>query len=128
MNRNSGPLPKGQRGGGNKVYRHSVPLSKSERGGGNIVYTHSGTLSKGQREVGDSVQTVRTSNKRSGGRWETVNRHSGPLCKGQMGGGIQCRDTQDLYLNVRGEVGDSLQTLRTSIYTSEGSWEHLGTY
>ena len=74
--------------------------------------------------MGDSVQTIRTSNQRSEGRWETVYRHSGPLCKGQMGGGSQCRDTQDLYLNVRGELRDSVQTLRASIHTLEGRWEH----
>ena len=41
-------------------------------------------------------------------------RHSGPLCKGQRGGGGQCTNTHDLYLKVRGEVRDSVQTLRTS--------------
>ena len=66
-------------------------------------------------EVGDSVQTLRTSIERSEGRWETVGGHSGPLSKGQRGGGRQCTDTQHLYLKVRGEVGDSVQTLRTSI-------------
>ena len=60
-------------------------------------------------------------------------RHSEPVSKGQMGGGRQCTDSQDLYLKVRGEVdtqcrdtqdlylkliwevGDSVQTHRTSI-------------
>ena len=34
-----------------------------------------------------------------------MERHSGPLSKGQRGGGTQCTDTEDLYLKVRGEVG-----------------------
>ena len=36
-------------------------------------------------------------------------RHSVPLSKGQRGGGRPSTDTQDLYLKVRGEVGDSVQ-------------------
>ena len=66
-------------------------------------------------EMGDRVQTLRTSIERSEGRWETLYRHSGPLSKGQRGGGRQCTDTQDLYPKVTGEVGDNVQTLRTSI-------------
>ena len=58
------------------------------------MYIHSGPLSKGH----------------SG-----VIRHSGPLSKDQRRGGRQCKDTQDLYLKVRGEVGDSGQALRTSM-------------
>ena len=60
-------------------------------------------------------------------------RQSGPLFKGQRGGGRQCtvtkdlylkvrgqvgtqsRDTQNVYLKVRVEVGDSGQTFKTSI-------------
>ena len=62
--------------------------------------------------------------------WYTL---TGPLSKGESGGGRQCTDTQDLYLKIReeegiqgtdtkdlypegrGEEGDSVQTLRTSI-------------
>ena len=29
--------------------------------------------------------------------------------------GTECTDIKDLYLKVRGEVGDSVETLRTSI-------------
>ena len=97
------------------------------------VYKHSGPLFKHQREVGNNVQILRTSFQKSEGRWETVYIHSGPLSKGQSGGGNQvirhsgplskyqrrggrqCKDTQDLYLKVRGEVGHSVQTLRTCI-------------
>ena len=39
-------------------------------------------------------------------------------------GGRQCTDSQDLYPEVRGEVGDSIQTLRISIKRSDGRWEH----
>ena len=62
------------------------------------MYRHSGPLSKGQRGGGI-----------------TVNRHSGPLSRDERGGGRQCTHTQDLYLKVRGEVGDSIETLRTSL-------------
>ena len=62
-----------------------------------------------------------------------MDRHSGPRCEGEMLDVRQCRETQDLYLKVRGEegtectdiqdlyvkvrgeVGDSVQTLMTSI-------------
>ena len=56
-----------------------------------------------------------TSIQRSKGRRETVNRHSRPLPKDKKRGGRQCTDTQDLYLKVRGEVGDSVHTLMSSI-------------
>ena len=79
------------------------------------VYKHSGPLFKHQREVGNNVQILRTSFQKSEGRWETVYRHSGPLSKDQRVGGRQCTDTLDLYLKVTGEVGGSVQTLRTSI-------------
>ena len=41
---------------------------------------------------------------------------------------IQCRDTQALYLKDRGVVGDSVQTLRSSIRRSERRWENVYTY
>ena len=40
----------------------------------------------------------------------------------------QVSHTLDLYLMVRGEMGDSVQTLRTSIQTSEGRWETVYTH
>ena len=76
---------------------------------------HLGPLCKGQKEGGDIVQTCRTSMKRSVWRCKTVYRHSGPLSKGQKGVEPPCTDAQDLYLKIRGEVGDSVETLRTSI-------------
>ena len=93
------------------MYRHSGHLSECQRGGENKENRHSVSLCKGQ----------------SGGV-NTVFTHSGPLSNGQRGDGRQCTDTQDLYLNVRGEVGDTVQTLRTSIQTSEGRWETVYTH
>ena len=52
----------------------------------------------GQRVVGGSEKALRTSIQTSEGRWEQLGTHS-----------------QDLLLKVRGEVGDSVPTLRTSI-------------
>ena len=97
------------------MYRHSGPLSKGQRELGTQCRDTQDFYLKLRGEVGDSVQTLRTSIKSSEGSWETVYRHSGPVSKGQRGGGRQCTDTQDLYLKVRGELGDSVQTLRTSI-------------
>ena len=62
------------------------------------MFRLSGSLSKSQKGGGN-----------------TVYKHSGPLYKGQRGGGRECTDTQDLYQKVRGELGDSVQTLRTCI-------------
>ena len=56
----SGPLSKGQRRGGNTVYRPSGPLSKGQRGGGRQC-TDTQTSSKGQNRRGNSVETHRTS-------------------------------------------------------------------
>ena len=80
------------------MYRHSGHLSEGQRGGENKGNRHSVPLCKGQ----------------SGGA-NTGFTHSGPLSNGQRGDGRQCTDTKDLYLNVRGEVGDSVHTLSTSI-------------
>ena len=65
--------------------------------------------------MGKRVHILRTSIQRSEGRWVTVYRHSGPLCKGKMGGGRHGNDTQVLYLKVRREVGEIVQALRTPI-------------
>ena len=95
---NTGLPSKGQRRGGTTVYRQAGPLSKGQRRGGNTVYRHSGLLPKDGRRGG-----------------ATVYRHSGPLSKGQRGGWRQCTGTQDLYLKVRGEIGDRVQKLRTAM-------------
>ena len=57
------------------------------------MYTHLGPLSKGERGSGRQC----THTHESEGLWD------------------QCTDTQALYLKVTGEVGDSEETLRTSI-------------
>ena len=93
MHRHSGPPSKGQIGAANTVYRHSGPLSKGQRGGANTVFRYSGPLFKGQSGSGRQY------------------RHSEPLPTGQRGGGRQCTDTQDLYLNVRRELGTPCYTL-----------------
>ena len=59
------------------------------------MYRHSD--SKGQRGGGNTEYT-----------------HDGPLSKGQRGGRRPSTDTQDLFLKVRGEVGDSVPTVRPS--------------
>ena len=69
------------------------------------MYRHSSPQTKLERELGHSVQTLSTSVYMLEGMWETVYRHSGPLSKGQRGGGTLCIDIKDLYPKVRGKVG-----------------------
>ena len=87
------------------MYRPSRPLSKGQRGGRRqCTDTQDGYVKlRGEvgsqctdtqnlypvvrGEVGDRVQTLRTSMYRKEERRETLYRHSGLLCKGQMGGG-----------------------------------------
>ena len=61
MYRHKGALPKGQRRGGNTVYRHTGPLSKDQK---ELVPQFRDTQDfdvKLRGEVGPDVQTLRTS-------------------------------------------------------------------